>query len=137
MVVQRKVEMSEELRLLQNEVYAMEYEVYGNRSLGSLGLYGVLRKCREQLADPKNGGEGKIIWTEPIDRVTDKEEELKIGIDEKDKLVGITEEYLKDRLSRFQKYKNTLSKRQDEYQQKVEVCKMELKSKNAGDTKTQ
>ena len=129
MVVQRKVDMNEELRKLQYEVYELEDRVYGNRKYGSLGLYGVLRECKFQLSDPKNGGDGKLIWTEPIDRVTEKEDDFKIGIDEKNKLVGVSEEFLKDRIERFKGYRKVLNKRQDEYEEKVAICKTELKAK--------
>lgn len=129
MVVQKKVMMNEELRRLQNDVYSLEDRVYGNRNYGSLGLYGVLRQCRANLADKKNGGDGKLIWTEPIDRVTDKEEDFQIGVDEKDKIVGVKEEFLKDRIERFRKYRNVLEKRQDEYEDKLAVCQAELKSR--------
>lgn len=126
MVVQRKVQMNEEIRRLQYEVYELEDRVYGNRKYGSLGLYGVLRDCRLQITDPKNGGDGKLKWTEPMDRVTDKEEEWKVGLDEKDKLVGISEEFLKDRVVRFRDYKRVLMQRQDEYEEKVSICRAEL-----------
>lgn len=131
MVVQTKVLMNEEVRRLQNEVYEMEDRVYGNRKYGSLGLYGVLRDCKTQMADPKNGGDGKLAWTEPIDRVTDKEDEFKIGLDEKGKLAGVSEEFLKDRIARFKEYKKVLNKRQDEYEEKVAICKADLKSRKA------
>ncbi|MEZ0392343.1 MAG: hypothetical protein ACAH59_09020 [Pseudobdellovibrionaceae bacterium] len=129
MVVQRKVMMNEELRKLQNDVYGLEDRVYGNRNYGSLGLYGVLKNCRSELADKRNGGDGKLTWTEPIDRVTSKEEEFKIGVDENEKLVGVKEEYLKDRIERFRGYRSVLEKRQDEYEDKLAVCQTELKSK--------
>jgi hypothetical protein len=131
MIVQRKVEMNEEIRSLQNEVYELEDHVYGNRKYGSLGLYGVLRQCKLDLSDPKNGGDGKLKWTEPIDRVTDKEDEWQIGLDEKNKLVGISDEFLKDRIERFRGYKKVLMQRQDEYEEKVQICKAELKSQKA------
>lgn len=137
MVVQKKVLMNEELRKLQYEVYELEDRVYGNRKYGSLGLYGVLRDCRLQLSDPKNGGDGKLKWTEPIDRVTDKEEEFKIGLDEENKLVGISEEFLTDRIKRFKNYKSILNKREDEYEEKVAICKADLKAKAATSTTTQ
>jgi len=127
MVYQQKVNMAEELRRLQIDVYSLEDRVYGNRKFGSSGLYGNLKNCRKDLTDPKNGGNGKLKWTEPLDRVTDKEEEFKIGLDDKDKLVGVSEEFLKDRLDRFKDYKRTLQKREDEYQEKVEICEAELK----------
>lgn len=129
MVVQRKVEMAEELRKLQIEVYSLEDQVYGNRKYGSLGLYGALRSCRAEVADKKNGGDGKLIWTEPMERVTSKEEDFKIGVDEKDKIVGVKEEFLKDRILRFREYRNVLEKRQDEYEDKLAICQADLKSR--------
>lgn len=131
MVVQKKVVMNEELRRIQYEVYELEDHVYGNRKFGSLGLYGVLRDCRIQASEPKNGGDGKLKWTEPIDRVTDKEDEFKVGLDAKEKLVGVSEEFLKDRIDRFKGYKSVLMKRQDEYEEKVQICKAEVKAAQA------
>ncbi len=130
MIVQRKVMMNEELRRLQNEVYELEDHVYGNRKYGSLGLYGVLKDCRTQTSARDLGGSGKLSWTEPMDRVTDKEDEIKIGLDDKEKLVGVTEEMLKDRIERFRNYKMILQKREDEYDEKVAVCKNELKNRS-------
>lgn len=132
MVVQKKVQMNEELRKLQYEVYELEDRVYGNRKYGSKGLYGALKGCREELVSKKLGGDGKLMWTEPIDRVTDKEDEFNIGIDEKEKIVGVSEEFLKDRIARFRKYKQTLTKRQDEYEEKLEICDASLKAKKEG-----
>ncbi len=129
MVVQKKVMMNEELRALQNEVYSLEDRVYGNRQYGSLGLYGVLRQCKADYSDRKNGGDGKLMWTEPVDRVTDKEDEFNIGVDETDKIVGVKEEFLKDRISRFKNYRTVLEKRQDEYETKLAVCQADLKSR--------
>ncbi len=131
LVVQRKVAMNEELRRLQYEVYELEDRVYGNRKYGSRGLYGTLKACREQLARKEYGGEGRLKWTEPVERITDKEEEYKIGIDEKNKLVAVSEEFLSDRIARFRGYKTVLMKREDEYQDKNESCKVELDSKRA------
>lgn len=132
MVVQKKVQMNEELRRLQYEVYELEDRVYGNRKYGAKGLYGALKACREQIVSTKYGGDGKLMWTEPIDRVTDKEDEFNIGIDEKDKIVAVSEEFLKDRIARFNKYKTTLVKRQDEYEEKLEICDADLKAKKEG-----
>ena len=135
MVVQRKVLMSEELRRLQNEVFELEDHVYGNEKYGSKGLYGVLKQCRIDLSDKRNGGDGKLMWTEPLERVTDKEDVLKLGVDEKEKLVGISEEYLKDRIERFRGYKQVLLKREEEYQDKVEICQAELRSRRSDSDK--
>jgi len=137
MIVQKKVMMNEELRRLQYEVYELEDRVYGHRKYGSKGLYGALKSCREESVSKKLGGDGKLVWTEPIDRVTDKEDEFNIGIDEKEKIVGVSEEFLKDRIARFKKYKHTLLKRQDEYEEKLEICDANLKAKKEGQASAQ
>jgi len=129
LVVQKKVQMNEELRRLQNEVYSLEDKVYGNRKYGSQGLYGSLKTCRKALTSKKYGGTGKLMWTEPIDRVTDKEDEWKVGIDEKDKIVAVSEEFLLDRIARFKKYKKVLQGREDEYSEKLEICDAALEAK--------
>lgn len=129
MIIQKKVVLSEELRRIQYEVYELEDRVYGNRKYGSRGLYGSLKDCRLALTDKKLGGDGKLMWTEPLERVTDKEDEFKLGVDENDKLVGISEEYLKDRIDRFRKFKATLQMREDEYEDKLAICRAELKSR--------
>lgn len=129
MVVMDKAAMSEKLRDLQNTVYSLEDKVYGTRKLNTLGLYGDLKSCRRKLASRQFGGTGNMVWTEPLDRVTDKEEELKIGLNEKNELVGVSEEYLRDRLARFQGYKNILQKRADEFENLISECKSQLASK--------
>ncbi len=129
MVVLSKVQISERLRDLQNAVYSLEDRVYGTRKLGSLGLYGDLKSCMRRNASHQYGGSGTLVWTEPLDRVTDKEDDLKLGLDEKKDLVGVSEEYLKDRLQRFQGYKMILQKRSDEFEEKIEQCKADLATK--------
>ena len=91
LIVQKKVEMNEDLRRLQNEVYSLEDRVYGSRKYKSQGLYGTLKSCRAKLVSREMGGNGKLMWTEPMDRITDKEDTFEIGIDEKDKIVGVSE----------------------------------------------
>jgi len=137
MVVQKKVAMNEELRRTQYEVFELEDRVYGNRKYGSKGLYGALKGCREEITSKKMGGDGKLLWTEPMDRVTDKEDEFNIGIDEKEKIVGVSEEFLKDRIARFKKYKQTLTKRQDEYEEKLEICDADLRAKKESGTRAE
>ncbi len=131
MVIQKKTLLAEELRRLQYYVYELEDRVYGNRKFGSKGLYGVLKQCRIKLSSRQYGGDGKLKWIEPLKRVTDKESELTIGLDEEKKLVAISEEYIKDRIERFQGYKKVLHDRQDEYEEKIEICEAELRSRVA------
>ncbi len=129
MVVQKKVMMAEELRALQYSVYELEDRVYGNRKFGSQGLYGVLKECKAQIADKANGGDGKLIWMEPLDRITDKEDKFEIGVNAEKQIIGVQEEFLKDRIARFNRYKDVLMKREDEFNEKIDICKTELKSR--------
>ena len=130
MIWQKKVSMNEELRRLQFEVYELEDRVYGSRKYGSTGLFGALKTCETHLAARENGGNGTLMWTEPLDRITDKEEVFNVGLDEKDRLVGVSEEFLKDRIGRFVEYKRILMKKQDEFDDKLSVCEGEMKSRS-------
>jgi hypothetical protein len=55
-----------------------------------------------------------------------------MGLDKK-KIVGVSEEYLKDRLERFGGYRKVLQDRQEEYETKVKVCELELKRHKKND----
>jgi hypothetical protein len=102
------------------------------RKFGTQGLYGDLKSCLRKLSSHQYGGNGELVWTEPLDRVTDKEEEMKIGLDgNKKNLIGVSEEYLRDRLARFQGYKMILQKRHDEYADRIEQCQSQIADKKA------
>ncbi len=130
MVVLDRGQLSEKLRDLQNTVFALEDHVYGTRKLGTLGQYGELKSCQRKLASRQYGGSGSMAWTDPLDRVTDKEEDLKIGLDEKKELVGVSEEGLRDRVQRFQTYRQILQKRSDEFAERTDACKAQLATKS-------
>jgi hypothetical protein len=133
MVYQKKVMMNEQLRTLELDVYNLEAKVYGGpRYLDNRGLYGVLRDCRVELSEPKNGGDGKLLWTEKREYVTQENDFTSMGLDKK-KIVGVSEEYLKDRLERFGGYRKVLQDRQEEYETKVKVCELELKRHKKND----
>lgn len=130
MVYQKKVLMNEELRTLETDVYNLEAKVYGGpRYLDNRGLYGVLKDCRAELSEIQSNGEGKLLWTEKREYVTAEEDVTKIGIEDKKKIIGVSEEYLNDRLERFKTYRKILMGRQEEYETKVKVCELELKAK--------
>jgi response regulator of citrate/malate metabolism len=42
--------------------------------------------------------------------------------------VGVNQEFLKDRIKRFKNYKRVLQKREDEYQEKLDICEAKLKA---------
>lgn len=129
MIVQKKVMMGEELRRLQNEAYELEAKVYGGpRYLDNEGLWGAVRKCYIEAADSRNGGDGKLRpMSERREYVIPENDGTKIGLDEKDEIVGISEEFLKDRIDRYQTYRTVLRQREDEYTEKLQVCQLSLR----------
>lgn len=129
--VQKKVLLAEELRGLENEVYNMENEVYGNRQFGTKGLYGVYFECMGELNSVELGGSGKLAPIEPPAKVIKEDQDLTFGRDEKGDLVGISEEYLSERIERFKKYRDVLSKRRSEYELKVQICENDVKAAKA------
>lgn len=129
MVYQHKVMMNEELHKLEQDVYELEARVYGGpRYLDNRGLYGVLKDCHADMSEVKNGGDGKLMWTEKREYVTPDEDFSDIGVENKKNIVGVSEEYLRDRLERFKTYKKALEGRQEDYETKVKACQVELKS---------
>ena len=121
-IVQKKVMLSEALRKLENEVFSLENDVYGNERYGTSGIYGVLKGCHQKLSDPRIGGSGKLKPLPRPERVTREEEDFKYVIDEKDQLVGVSEEQLRDRTKRFRKYRKILAERKADIQTDIEIC---------------
>lgn len=127
-VVQRKVLLSEQLRKLKNETYGLEFEVYGNRDYGTKGLYGVYRDCLIDLNSKNNGGDGKVQPIEDPAPVLKDEPDMLFTKDERGNLIGVSEEYLSERIDRYKKFKEVLNQRREEYERKVRVCKNDLKN---------
>lgn len=125
--VQRKVFLAEELRRLENLSYGLQYEVYGNREYGTIGLYGAYKECKSELQLPKYGGKGKLQPVEPAALVINEDPEFQFAKTKEGDLVGFSEEYLSERLDRFKKYRDVLRRRRSEYEQKLEICEHDLK----------
>lgn len=120
MVYQKKVMIADEVRKLQDDVYDLEDKVYGTRRYGTKGLYGKYADCLRQAKPEIKTTLPKI---DKLDRWSDKDEDIKVGIDpDKDKLAAITEEKLKDRLAKFQEYRRILQQKQDEYSDNLQTC---------------
>jgi hypothetical protein len=118
------VAQKESLQSLQNSVYALEDKIYGVKKLGTLGSYGELKNCRRKLASRQYGGSGDLLWTEPLDRVTVKETDVKVT---NSKLT--TPDEVQNQLMRFRGYKTILQRRSDEYDQSIIECKSEVAKK--------
>lgn len=127
-VLQAKKSVPEEIRKLENEVYAIEDEIYGNRRLGNPGLYGVLKKCLTRLVDRRIGGHGKLMAIENEDRPSERVEEIKYGIDEKGRVISVNEEAASDHMARFLEYRNVLSGRRNDFETRIDVCEQDYRN---------
>lgn len=122
MVVQKKVLMNEELRRIQIESYDLESTVYGgNKYWGRRGLYGVLEECYLKLEKP---------MAERREYVIPDEDYTQVGLDDGNSIIGVEEEYLKDRITRFKTYKKVLSDREYEYGTKIKQCHINVAKEN-------
>ncbi len=129
MISRKKVEMADHLQQLQRKVYTLEEEVYGSDEFGNRGKWGVLKDCLKQAHSKEMGGDGKIHVMPERRQVTKKETQMKIGLDEQGNLVGISDEYLKDRIERFNGYQDILEKDKDFYDDKIQVCQAMIEEK--------
>lgn len=108
----------------------MEAAVYGGpRYLDNNGLRVALRDCQIKAADTRIGGEGKLKpMPEQREYVLPENEQTKISLDEKNKIVGVSKEFLKDRIERLTTYRTVLRQRQDEYVDRLQMCELALKA---------
>lgn len=129
MVTQKKIEMADYLRRLQEEVYTLQDDVFGSES-GNKGKWGVLEECRSEANSKEMGGDGKLRRMPEKEVIAPDEEEFKkMGVDENKRLVGVSEEFLKDRIDRFKGYKKTLQSRKDEFDKEIKICRALVKER--------
>lgn len=129
MIARRKVQMTEELKNLEKRVYTLEEDIYGNDELGNRGKWGVLRDCMKDAYSKDMGGDGKLHVLPEKRQVTKKESQLKIGLDEDGQLVGVSDEYLKDRIERFKSYEDLLGQDKDFFEEKIRICQAMIEEK--------
>lgn len=116
-VTSKKTELSNYLKALQQEVIQYETEIYGSEELGRNGLYGELRMCLDK---------GKELQRLPEKSILTKDERNLSGkmiIDEKNKLVSVSEEYLLERVKRFEGYRDLYEKQKEDFQERIRICK--------------
>lgn len=127
-VTSRQEKLADQLRDLQHEVYDMEAEIYGNEKLGRKGLYGVLRDCLDR------GGEAKRLPSKSI--LTKGEDKFngKMVLNEKKKLVNVSEEYYLERIKRFESYKDSYENQKEDFDEKLRVCRLASNKKGAAES---
>lgn len=125
MVYQKQLSLTEEIRRLQNSVVDSEDRVYGTRAYNTTGLLGEYRKCHNKLSDSQKAS---LATPETVDRISERDEDLKVGIDEKNsKLAAVSEEKLMDRISRLKTYKKEIQAKEDLWSANLERCRLMVK----------
>ena len=122
-VYQKKFDLVNELVKIEDEVYGLQDKVYGSPDYDSKGLYGKALACRKAKAMKT----GELTFVPDKTPVVD-DDQMKIARDSQTKkLIGYQEEDLQKRLERFKEYKKTLYSRQDQLQDYIDKCEVDLK----------
>jgi hypothetical protein len=135
-VVQEKTQMAEYLLNLKYESYK-EYEaLYGIREYGSKGLAGQVDACHKKASLKKFGGDGTAPKLVARPETLKKEMQLewkdfeapdqKIGFDEKQALVAVTQEHLRNKVDKFQDYRKQLTDQRAQLEQALSDCQAKI-----------
>lgn len=117
-VSNRQEKLADQLRDLQREVYGLETEIYGDTKLGRKGLYGALKDCLDRDGSAKRLP-SRAILTKGEDKFNGK-----MVVNERKKLVNVSEEYFLDRIKRFEGYKDAYESQQEDFEEKLRVCRL-------------
>ena len=131
-VIQEKTKLVDYLIELERQVYTSEETIYGNRSYGNIGKYGALENCMTELQKKTTGKWGMVELPEKILLTRIGAPKKKAGIDEKKKLVLLSEEEITGRISRFEEYKQTYEDQLDWFDLEIKNCTLKLKNPEQG-----
>jgi len=121
-IIQKKVYLEEELWKLNTDVQEMENSIYGRSRRDPGGLWESLKVCRQNLADPRVGGTGKPEQMEKWGKVSEREDDYEYKIDSRNNLIGVSEEKLEERISRYQKHKRILGDAFERFRGEMDSC---------------
>ena len=126
-VLQKKKNLAEALRSLEEKVRELDDRVYGTREYETYGLWGQLRNCRDHLKEKKSDFDAG-----PVERMSDSDyllnwkgnSDAKAGIEKSSsQLVALSEEDLDDHIKKLNKAKSKLESKEDEIREKISQCK--------------
>ena len=124
-IIQRETAADDELRI----------QIMVNQSLyrNMKNEWWDLKKCRENLADPKNGGNGLITDLPDVeDMSTAAEPEQEMGLTEDDSLKVVRKSSFVDRLKAERKYDTTLRAMTKTLSKLLTTCELEQRYNQRG-----
>ncbi len=119
-VIREESTAESELRKLAAKAYELEVQLTSD--------YDLLVRCREELADPRLGGSGKVVEIPEIDNlkpVVEVKEEF--GITREGKLSFVKKELFGDRLVGERKYIDTLKEQSKLTAKHKQTCEREMR----------
>lgn len=119
-VIRQESTAESELRKLAAKAYDLEVQLTSD--------YELLVRCREELADPRLGGSGKVVDIPEIDNlkpVVEVKEEF--GITQEGKLSFVKKELFGDRLVGERKYIDTLKEQSKLTSKHKQTCEREMR----------
>lgn len=131
-VIQEKMKLADYLLDLEREVYSAEETIYGNKAYGNIGKYGSLENCMTELQKKTTGKWGMVELPEKVLLTKLGEPKKKAGIDEKKKLVMLSEEEITGRIKRFENYKQTYENQEEWFETEIKNCTLKLKNPEQG-----
>ncbi len=131
-VIQEKIKLVDYLLELERQVYTSEETIYGNKSYGNVGKFGVLENCMTELQKKTTGKWGMVELPEKVLLTKLGAPKKKAGIDEKKNLVILSEEEITSRIKRFEDYKQTYENQEEWFDIEIKNCSLKLKNPEQG-----
>lgn len=131
-VIQEKTKLVDYLMDLERQVYTSEEAIYGNKSYGNIGKYGALENCMTELQKKTTGKWGMVELPEKVLFTKLGGPKKKAGIDEKKRLVVLSEEEITSRIKRFEEYKQTYEDQEEWFDVELKNCTLKLKNPEQG-----
>jgi len=121
-VIQKKVALEEDMTRTKDAIADAENSIYGSSRQDPGGMWLKLKECRRKTADPRLGGNGVPEAMEKWEKPSATDPDVKYRVEDKKKIVAVSEEQLEDRLGRLRNVKNILDRRYEEYRDKLDSC---------------
>ena len=121
-VIQKKMSLEEDMTRVRDQINDAENSIYGSSRQDPGGMWLKLKECRKKIADARLGGNGVPDAMEKWEKISTTDPDLKYRVEDKKKVVAVSEEQLEDRLSHMKNVKNILDRRYEEYKDKLDAC---------------
>lgn len=121
-VFQKRQALEARLNRLETRATDLQNSIYGISQQEPNGLWLKLKSCLEKISDSRIGGTGNREPMTPWENVTAHEGDFRYVVDKHDSIVGVSEEQVDARITRFEKYVKVLTDKYSEFDDKLNAC---------------